>query len=111
MVINCKVRDEPKPQVEIMKHPIEKPKMDVGTLAELLVDTKNIILPIHTASNSKKLHEAASDHNGQCYFKHKILSRSSRNYKNLQNIHKKSTHEVLSHFDVIWSNFTLSATE
>ena len=32
----CKVRGEPKPQVEIVENPIGKPGVDVGTIAEPL---------------------------------------------------------------------------
>ena len=80
-------------------------------LANKHVDTKNVTLPLHTLSNIKKLHEAASDHNRQCYFEHQILSESSRNFKILQNSHKKSTHEILLHFDIILPNFTLLADQ
>ena len=35
-ICNCKVRSDPKPQIEIVKNPVEKPGVDVGKTAERL---------------------------------------------------------------------------
>ena len=65
------------------------PFVQIILLVNYFVDAKNVTSPLHTLSTSKRLHEAISGHNRQCYFKHQILSESSENYKILRNSQKK----------------------
>ena len=76
-----------------------------------MLTPKNVTLPLDTLSTSRSYIKSHPTINRQCCFKHQISSESNKNCKILQNSHKKSTHGVSSHFDVIWSNFTLPAAE
>ena len=77
----------------------------------MIVDTKNVTLPLYTLSTSRNYMKPHPTTNRQCYFMHQILSESNKNCKVLQNSQKKSIHEVSGHFDTIWPNFTLPAIE